>query len=201
MFSAAPARASLVEPAKSTGRALRRWLFAAMVTGPSAMEWESFARVFPVHGAIISRSSSFLGPMGSTSSKVVRAFLSQMLSALARKSFACPNRLSVAAEASEKMGMTSCSLESCSKIGKTLEYVQNEPQKQKPIFKIHSPSTAAGSSRQSAFRSFPVPFFRAALLPRGRHLPVCPAGMQGRSADSPGSVPSFPGKAARKALC
>ena len=47
-------------------RPLRRWLFAAMVTGVSAMEWASFARVFPVQGAIIKMSSHFFGPIGST---------------------------------------------------------------------------------------------------------------------------------------
>ena len=66
MFSAAPASASLVDTAITTGRPLRRWLFAAIVTGPSAMEFASFAYVFPVQGAMTSTSSSFFGPMGST---------------------------------------------------------------------------------------------------------------------------------------
>ena len=67
MFSAAPPKASLVDTAMMTGRPFRRWLFAAMVTGPSAMLWASFAMVLPVQGAMINASNSFLGPIGSTS--------------------------------------------------------------------------------------------------------------------------------------
>ena len=70
MFSPAPANASLVDTAIMTGLPLRRWLFAAIVTGPSAILCASFAKVFPVHGAIISASSNFFGPMGSTCSMV-----------------------------------------------------------------------------------------------------------------------------------
>ena len=67
MFSAAPASPSLVDTAIRTGRAFRKWLFAAIVTLESAILWESLASVFPVHGAIINMSSSFFGPIGSTS--------------------------------------------------------------------------------------------------------------------------------------
>ena len=44
--------------------------FAARVTGVSAIPVASFARVLPVHGAIISASIIFLGPMGSASVNV-----------------------------------------------------------------------------------------------------------------------------------
>ena len=95
MFSAAPANASLVEMAMMTGRPLRRWLFAAMVTGPSAMEWASLANVFPVQGAIISASSRRFGPMGSTCASVCSGWMPQIRSVLAICSAAAPNRLSV----------------------------------------------------------------------------------------------------------
>ena len=55
------------ETATMTGRPFRRWDFAAMVTGVSAMELLSFARVLPVQGAMTSASRSFFGPMGSAS--------------------------------------------------------------------------------------------------------------------------------------
>ena len=106
MFSAAPARASLVETASRMGLPFLSWLLAAMVTGPSATEWASFARVFPVQGAMTSRSSSPLGPMGSTSSRVVKGGTPHIEPARAIKSLARPNRLSVEAEAAEKMGVT-----------------------------------------------------------------------------------------------
>ena len=104
MFSAAPARASLVDIATITGRAFRRWLFAAMVTGVSAMECASFARVFPVHGAMISASSSFFGPMGSTASMLHSGLLPQISSAVCRCSGARPNRLLIDADEKEKEG-------------------------------------------------------------------------------------------------
>ena len=70
MFSAAAPSASLVETVMITGRLFRKWLFAAMVTGPSAIPCASLARVFPVQGAMINASSSFLGPIGSASRTV-----------------------------------------------------------------------------------------------------------------------------------
>ena len=66
MFWALPESASLVEMASSTGRALRRWDFTARATGVSVIPAAILARVFPVQGATINRSSSFFGPMGST---------------------------------------------------------------------------------------------------------------------------------------
>ena len=47
------------------GRQLRRWALAARVTVVSAMPQASLPRVLPVQGAMISRSSRPLGPMGS----------------------------------------------------------------------------------------------------------------------------------------
>lgn len=58
---------SLVEGASRMGRQLRRWALAARVTVVSAMPQASLPRVLPVQGAMISRSSRPLGPMGSAS--------------------------------------------------------------------------------------------------------------------------------------
>ena len=95
MFSAAPARPSLVETANRIGLPFRRWLFAAIVTGLSAMEWASFARVFPVQGAITRISNSFFGPMGSAWQMGQMGSRPQIWVALTKCSFAVPNRLSM----------------------------------------------------------------------------------------------------------
>ena len=42
--------------------------------------------------------------------------------------------LSMVAAAWEKMGVTVCSLDSCSRMGNTWEKVQKEPQRAKPMF-------------------------------------------------------------------
>ena len=77
-----------------------------MVTGVSAMECASFASVFPVHGAMISASSSFLGPMGSTSAMVCSGLHPQISSARLIWALALPKRLSMVDYAKEKMGVT-----------------------------------------------------------------------------------------------
>ena len=63
--AAAPASASFVDTAMSTGRPFRLWLLTASVGAVSYMPQASLPSVLPVHGARISRSSSFFGPMGS----------------------------------------------------------------------------------------------------------------------------------------
>jgi len=45
---------------------LRKLDFAAIVTGVSLIPLASFPNVLPVQGAINSKSSRFLGPIGST---------------------------------------------------------------------------------------------------------------------------------------
>ena len=52
-----------------------------IVTGVSAIPQASFANVFPVHGATIKASSSFFGPIGSTSSMDCRGALPQIWAA------------------------------------------------------------------------------------------------------------------------
>ena len=65
-----------------------------MVTGVSAMEWASFARVFPVQGAMMRMSNSFFGPTGSTWARVCSGGVPQMVSAMTICSRAVPKRLS-----------------------------------------------------------------------------------------------------------
>ena len=62
--------ASLVDKEITRGFSLRRWAFAAISTGVSVMPFASFARVFPVQGAIRRISRYPLGPMGSAASMV-----------------------------------------------------------------------------------------------------------------------------------
>ena len=88
-----------------TGPPFRRWLFAAMVTGVSAIECASLARVFPVQGAIISASSSFFGPIGSVPSNVRSGERPQISRMRSRCSSAVPNRLSMDADAKDRMGI------------------------------------------------------------------------------------------------
>ena len=67
MFSPLAPSPSFVETAITSGRSLRRCAFAAKVTGVSVMPFASLPSVLPVHGAIISASKSFWGPIGSAS--------------------------------------------------------------------------------------------------------------------------------------
>ena len=78
MFSAAADSPSLVEMAMSTGRPFLKWLFAAMVTGVSAIPCASFANVLPVQGAMTKTSNNLFGPMGSTSVSCVKGALPQI---------------------------------------------------------------------------------------------------------------------------
>ena len=57
-----------------TGRSLRSWALAAIRTAESVIPLVSLARVLPVHGAIIIRSRSLSGPMGSASTMDVMTF-------------------------------------------------------------------------------------------------------------------------------
>ena len=107
MFLAEDARPSLVARQITTGPPLRRWALAAMVTVVSVMPLASLARVLPVQGQITSTSSRCLGPMGSALGMESMTRLSQIRSISRMYSWAGPNRLSVAALASETMGVTS----------------------------------------------------------------------------------------------
>ena len=64
-------KASLEDRNKITGRWFRNCAFAAIRTGVSVMPFASFARVFPVHGAIKSAKKGAFGPIGSASFMVV----------------------------------------------------------------------------------------------------------------------------------
>ena len=92
--------------ATTTGRLLRRWALAAMVTAVSVMPEASFPRVFPVQGAMTSTSSSFRGPMGSASWTEDMGLCPVSLSTVERKASAVPKRVSVVRQASETMGST-----------------------------------------------------------------------------------------------
>ena len=70
------------------------------------MEWASFARVFPVQGAITKASKSFFGPMGSTCSIVLRGAVQQISPAQRICSRVLPKRLSMVLAEKEKMGVT-----------------------------------------------------------------------------------------------
>ena len=106
MLFALAARPSLVDTARTTGRALRRWALQARVTGVSAIPAASFASVLPVQGAITSRSSSFFGPIGSTWEIVSQTGRRQIASIRVRKSAAAPKRLSMLAAAPDRIGWT-----------------------------------------------------------------------------------------------
>ena len=134
MFSAAPADASLVETATRIGRPLRKWLLAAIVIGVSAMLCASFANVFPVQGAIIRASSSFLGPIGSTAAMLHSGDLPQIAVAFCICDSAVPKRLSILPVAPEKIGITVSFFAIDSITGKTESNVQNEPHIANPMF-------------------------------------------------------------------
>ena len=67
------------------------------------MPLASLDRVFPVHGAIIRRSSIDFGPIGSASGIVVIGGFPLISSASFRKSLHLPKRLSVEEALSEKI--------------------------------------------------------------------------------------------------
>ena len=87
-----------------------------------------------IKGEITNTSNIFLGPIGSTCAIVFQTGFWQSVSAVKRKSFAFPKRLSVVLLMVEKMGYTSWLVHSSSIIGNTFENVQNDPQIAKPIF-------------------------------------------------------------------
>ena len=143
---------SLVEGAMSTGRPLRKWALAAMVTLVSVIPLASFPRVFPVQGAIISRSSSFWGPMGSASLMVEMTRWSQMRIISRIRSWASPNRVSAAAVYSDTMGITWANRAfTCSRASMARLWVQKEPHMANP--------TVFSSNITSA--SFPIPMRQA----------------------------------------
>ena len=112
---------------------MRRWALAAMVTAVSVMPQASLPSVFPVQGAMMSRSSSFLGPMGSASRMEEMTRRSQIRSISRISSWAGPKRVSVAAVHSETMGITvEKRAFTCSRASMALAWVQKEPHTAKP---------------------------------------------------------------------
>lgn len=71
MLVAETAKPSLVEGAMRMGLPFLRCAFAPRVMGVSAMPLANLPKVFPVHGAMTSRSRIFLGPMGSAAAMVL----------------------------------------------------------------------------------------------------------------------------------
>ncbi len=107
MFFMFMPKPSFVDMAIIKGRPFLRCAFAAIVTDVSHIPQASFAAVFPVHGAIISASRSFLGPMGSASEMVLIIFFLQIVSISEMKSVAFPNRVSVEYAVYDIIGKTS----------------------------------------------------------------------------------------------
>ena len=106
-FGALALRPSFVASATTTGLPLRRWDFAAIVTGPSVMPWASLARVLPVQGAMTRTSARSCGPNGSASTMVRMAGRPAARSTRAMRSSASPKRVSYRAVFSERMGTSS----------------------------------------------------------------------------------------------
>ena len=124
---------SLVEGARTRGRPLRRWALAAMVTLESVTPAASLPRVLPVQGQMISRSSSFWGPMGSAPLTVAMTRWSQMRSTSRIRSWAAPKRVSVAATVSDTMGTTRAKRAfTCSRASTALAWVQKDPHRANP---------------------------------------------------------------------
>jgi len=124
MFSAEPESASLVESAMTTGRPLRRWLLAAIVTAVSVSPEARRASVAPVQGAMTSTSKSFSGPTRSASTMLRMTPLPVSASRRAMKSSAFPKRLSVQAAVSLMRAVRSQSAASFSASFRTFSYVQ-----------------------------------------------------------------------------
>lgn len=137
IFCAEPDRASLVETAMSTGRALRRCALTESVTGVSVMPHASLPRVLPVQGATTIISNSFLGPIGSACDSSCIISFSQISVIFRFISSLFPNLVSVEKAVFDIMGKISCpSSLSCRKTGKTFSKVQNEPQIPNPILRL-----------------------------------------------------------------
>ena len=90
-----------------SGLSVRRCAFAAIVNAESVMPRDSFERLLPVQGEIISASSGRLGPRGSASAIVWMASLPQRDSTRLTNSDASQKRVSVEYARSLKMGRTS----------------------------------------------------------------------------------------------
>ena len=133
MLAAEADRPSLVEGAMRTGRSLRRWALAAMVTLESVTPAASLPSVLPVQGQMMSKSRSFFGPMGSASRRLEMTRRSQMRSISRIRSWAVPNRVSVPAAASETMGTTRENRAfTCSSASMALACVQKDPHTANP---------------------------------------------------------------------
>jgi hypothetical protein len=87
--------ASFEERAMSRGLSCLRCAFAAIVTAESVMPRESFERVLPVQGAIISASRGTVGPSGSASLTVYMISRPVISSTLLTKLSAVPKRVEV----------------------------------------------------------------------------------------------------------
>ena len=115
----------------------------------------SFAIVFPVHGATIIISVSFLGPIGSASATDIMTRFPQIFSALFICSCAVPKRVSTVPALSDITGRISQPASRNASIAENaLENVQNEPVIQNPTF---TPQSKLSSSRLTVT----APFFIA----------------------------------------
>ena len=138
MFSAEPESPSFVEKAITSGRPFRRCAFAAIVTAVSVTPFASFARVFPVHGAMTIASIGSRGPSGSASAMVVTTCRPVICISRLMFSEAAPKRLSVSAAFSLIIGISSYFSVSLSASSNTRLYVQYEPHIAKPILFLFS---------------------------------------------------------------
>ena len=119
MFSAEPESPSLVEKAITSGLPFLRCALAAMVTALSVTPRASFARVFPVQGAMSRASIGADGPSGSASAMVVTTRFPVSSMSLRMCSAARPKRVSVSAAVSLMMGTSSYVPASLSAAAKT----------------------------------------------------------------------------------
>lgn len=105
------------------------------MTGVSIIPYASFARVFPVQGAISIASNIFLGPTGSASSMVLITFFCVILSRYSICSAALPKRVSSPAALKDIIAVTSAPASiSFSSSSNAFLKVQKEPHTAKPIF-------------------------------------------------------------------
>ena len=127
MAGAEPDSPSLEATQTTTGRPLRWWALAAIVTLLSVMPAAILLSVLPVQGAMTNRSRSFLGPMGSASKTEEMTRRPQMRSISRIRSWAVPNRVSVTETISDTMGIT-CSYRAatCSRAASARLWVQKE---------------------------------------------------------------------------
>ena len=175
-LAALPASPSFVETASTTGFSLRRWLLTAMVTGVSVMPCASLASVLPVHGATTSTSNMAFGPMGSAAAMVSIGARPVSVARRSRQPAAVPKRVSSDPAFADRTGVTTQpSPVRDWMTGSTLEKVQNDPVRAKPmrsgLVTAHPPPaklhTQYRGSRGRRTAARPVPAARAHAA-RGR---------------------------------